>query len=74
MVKKPAVVVLGAGYGGLMATVKLQKLLHPNEADIVLVNKTITTMKRRGCMKHPPARCITTGSATASATWSTRTG
>lgn len=39
MLKKPAVVVLGAGYGGLMATVKLQKLLHPNEADIVLVNK-----------------------------------
>ncbi|WP_062354660.1 NAD(P)/FAD-dependent oxidoreductase [Bacillus kwashiorkori] len=36
---KPKIVVLGAGYGGLMTTVRLQKLLGVNEADIVLINK-----------------------------------
>jgi NADH dehydrogenase len=37
--RKPKVVIVGAGYGGLMTTVRLQKLLGVNEADIVLVNK-----------------------------------
>jgi NADH dehydrogenase len=32
-------VIVGAGYGGLMTIVRLQKLLGVNEADIVLVNK-----------------------------------
>ncbi|MCH6268245.1 MULTISPECIES: NAD(P)/FAD-dependent oxidoreductase [Neobacillus] len=37
--RKPKIVILGAGYGGLMTTVRLQKHLGVNEADIVLVNK-----------------------------------
>jgi NADH dehydrogenase len=37
--RKPKIVILGAGYGGLMTTVRLQKSLGVNEADIVLVNK-----------------------------------
>lgn len=37
--KKPKVVILGAGYGGLMTTVRLQKMVGVNEVDIVLVNK-----------------------------------
>ncbi|CRK81613.1 NAD(P)/FAD-dependent oxidoreductase [Neobacillus massiliamazoniensis] len=37
--RKPKVVIVGAGYGGLMTIVRLQKLLGVNEADIVLVNK-----------------------------------
>src|SRR5690625_2882421 len=36
---KPKIVVLGAGYAGLMATRKLVQNLSPEEADIVLVNK-----------------------------------
>lgn len=36
---KPHIVVLGAGYGGILTVVKLQKLLHDNEAAITLVNK-----------------------------------
>ncbi|GAA0464808.1 NAD(P)/FAD-dependent oxidoreductase [Alkalibacillus silvisoli] len=36
---KPNIVVLGAGYGGIMTTIKLQKLIGDNEADITLVNK-----------------------------------
>lgn len=36
---KPHIVILGAGYGGLMTAIKLQKLLHVNEAKITLVNK-----------------------------------
>lgn len=36
---KPNIVVLGAGYGGLMTTVKLQKSLGTNQANITLVNK-----------------------------------
>src|SRR5699024_8045420 len=35
---KPHIVILGAGYGGLMTAVRLQKILHVNEADITLVN------------------------------------
>lgn len=37
--KKPKIVILGAGYGGLMTAVRLQKLVGVNEADIFLVNK-----------------------------------
>jgi NADH:ubiquinone reductase (H+-translocating) len=37
--KKPKIVVLGAGYGGLMTVTRLQKLAGVNEVDIVLVNK-----------------------------------
>lgn len=37
--KKPTIVVLGAGYGGLMTVTRLQKALGQNEAEIVLVNK-----------------------------------
>lgn len=37
--KKPSIVVLGAGYGGIMTTVNLQKSLGVNEANITLVNK-----------------------------------
>jgi NADH dehydrogenase len=38
-VKKPKIVVLGAGYGGLMTVTRLQKQLGSNDAEIVLVNK-----------------------------------
>lgn len=37
--KKPKVVILGAGYGGLMTAVRLQKLVGVNDVDIVLVNQ-----------------------------------
>ncbi|MFC4558634.1 NAD(P)/FAD-dependent oxidoreductase [Virgibacillus kekensis] len=37
--KKPNIVILGAGYGGMMTAVKLQKSLHINNAAITLVNK-----------------------------------
>jgi NADH dehydrogenase len=37
--KKPKIVILGAGFGGLMTIVTLQKELGADEADIVLVNK-----------------------------------
>ncbi|MBO0992046.1 NAD(P)/FAD-dependent oxidoreductase [Bacillus sp. SD088] len=36
---RPKIVVLGAGYGGLMTVTQLQKYLGNNDADIVLVNK-----------------------------------
>ncbi|MFC0523898.1 NAD(P)/FAD-dependent oxidoreductase [Pontibacillus salicampi] len=36
---RPKIVILGAGYGGMISTVKLQKMLGANEADITLVNK-----------------------------------
>jgi NADH dehydrogenase len=37
--KKPKVVVLGAGYGGLMTVTRLTKHVGVNEAEITLVNK-----------------------------------
>ncbi|WP_138420269.1 NAD(P)/FAD-dependent oxidoreductase [Aquibacillus sediminis] len=37
--KKPRILILGAGYGGLMTAVKLQKKLGVNDASITLVNK-----------------------------------
>jgi NADH:ubiquinone reductase (H+-translocating) len=36
---KPKVVILGAGYGGMMTAVNLQKMVGANEVDITLVNK-----------------------------------
>lgn len=36
---KPNIVILGAGYGGMITTVKLQKQLGVNEANITLVNE-----------------------------------
>jgi NADH:ubiquinone reductase (H+-translocating) len=35
---RPKIVILGAGYGGLLTTVRLQKLIKANEAEILLVN------------------------------------
>ncbi|OCA87597.1 NADH dehydrogenase [Bacillus sp. FJAT-27225] len=37
--KKPKIVILGAGYGGLITAVRLQKMTGDNEAEIILVNK-----------------------------------
>lgn len=37
--KKQKIVILGAGYGGLMTATKLQKAVGVNEVDIQLVNK-----------------------------------
>jgi NADH:ubiquinone reductase (H+-translocating) len=37
--KSPKIVILGAGFGGLMTVTKLQKALDVNEAEIVLINK-----------------------------------
>ncbi|EIJ80697.1 NADH dehydrogenase [Bacillus methanolicus PB1] len=37
--RKPKIVILGAGYGGLVTTTRLQKLVGVNEAEIILVNK-----------------------------------
>lgn len=36
---RPRIVILGAGYGGIMTTKQLQKLLAPGEAEVTLVNK-----------------------------------
>jgi NADH dehydrogenase len=38
IMNKPNIVILGAGYGGIMTTIKLQKTLNINEANITLVN------------------------------------
>ena len=38
-VKRPTILVLGAGYGGLSTVVNLQKSLGTDDADIVLINK-----------------------------------
>ncbi len=38
LVKTPKIVVLGAGYGGMITTVRLQKTLSVSEAEITLVN------------------------------------
>jgi NADH:ubiquinone reductase (H+-translocating) len=37
--RKPRIVILGAGYGGLVTTKRLQKMLGMNEVDIVLINR-----------------------------------
>ena len=35
----PKILILGAGYGGLMTAVRLEKILNYNEAEVTLVNK-----------------------------------
>jgi NADH:ubiquinone reductase (H+-translocating) len=37
--KKPKIVILGAGYGGIITGKKLEKLLKSGEADVTLINK-----------------------------------
>ncbi|MYL70176.1 FAD-dependent oxidoreductase [Halobacillus litoralis] len=37
--RNPNIVILGAGYGGIMTAVKLQKSLGANDANVTLVNK-----------------------------------
>lgn len=37
--KKPTILVLGAGYGGLSTVVRLQKLIGKDQANVVLINK-----------------------------------
>ncbi|MZP30654.1 FAD-dependent oxidoreductase [Heliobacterium undosum] len=39
LLKNPRILILGAGYAGLMTAVRLQKALRKGEADITLVNK-----------------------------------
>src|SRR5690606_26449056 len=39
IMNRPKIVVLGAGYGGLMTVTRLQKHISSTEADIILVNK-----------------------------------
>lgn len=39
MMTKPKIVILGAGYGGIITTKRLEKLLKSNEADVTLINK-----------------------------------
>jgi NADH dehydrogenase len=41
MGKKPKIVILGAGYGGIVTAQRLQKELHYNEAEVTLVNKHV---------------------------------
>jgi NADH dehydrogenase len=36
---KPKIVILGSGYAGIMTTKNLEKLLKPDEAEIILINK-----------------------------------
>jgi len=38
-VKRPTILVLGAGYGGLTTVVNLQKIVSADEAEIILINK-----------------------------------
>lgn len=38
-VKRPTILVLGAGYGGLTTIVNLQKMISADEAEIILINK-----------------------------------
>ncbi|MFD0695685.1 NAD(P)/FAD-dependent oxidoreductase [Paenibacillus sp. GCM10027628] len=60
---KPKVVILGAGYGGLVTTIRLQKKIRFDELDVTLVNKHdyhyITThlhMPAAGTDHHDNAR------------------
>lgn len=39
MMNKPKIVILGAGYGGIITSKKLEKLLKSGEADVTLINK-----------------------------------
>jgi NADH dehydrogenase len=39
MMKRPKIVILGAGYGGIITSKRLEKLLKSGEADVTLINK-----------------------------------
>lgn len=39
MAHKPCIVIIGAGYGGIVTALRLQKELMDNEAEVILVNK-----------------------------------
>lgn len=55
---KPKIVILGAGYGGIMTTKGLEKLLNSGEADITLINKHnyhyVTTQLHKACAGTAP--------------------
>jgi NADH dehydrogenase len=60
---RPKILILGAGYAGIVTALKLQKGLHYNEAEVTLVNKHdyhyITTELHQpaaGTMHHDQAR------------------
>jgi NADH dehydrogenase FAD-containing subunit len=42
LLRRPKIVILGAGFGGLMTVTRLQKELEVNEAEIVLITNTRT--------------------------------
>jgi NADH:ubiquinone reductase (H+-translocating) len=50
---KPKIVILGSGYGGIMTTKNLEKLLKAGEADVMLINKHdyhyVTTQLHKTC-------------------------
>ncbi|MGJ7919748.1 NAD(P)/FAD-dependent oxidoreductase [Neobacillus sp. LXY-4] len=50
---KPKIVILGSGYGGIMTTKNLEKLLKSGEADVMLINKHeyhyVTTQLHKTC-------------------------
>ena len=50
--KRPTILVLGAGYGGLSTVVNLQKSLGTDDADIYLLIKMIIITNRHGYMKR----------------------
>ncbi|EZH66080.1 NADH dehydrogenase [Bacillaceae bacterium JMAK1] len=63
MAKKPQIVILGAGYGGMIAATKLQKKLGSGEAHVTLVSKhkyhyqtTWLHEPAAGTMHHDDAR------------------
>ena len=39
MMQRPKIVILGAGYGGIITSKRLEKLLKSGEADVTLINK-----------------------------------
>ncbi|UJF34043.1 NAD(P)/FAD-dependent oxidoreductase [Paenibacillus hexagrammi] len=41
MAKTPRIVILGAGYGGIVTSIRLQKKLRAGEAEVTLVNKHV---------------------------------
>ena len=60
---KPKIVILGAGYGGIMTSKNLEKLLKPGEADVTLINKHdyhyVTTQLHKTCAGTAPDDKIT---------------
>ncbi|WP_318503733.1 NAD(P)/FAD-dependent oxidoreductase [Bacillus sp. T3] len=50
---KPKIVILGAGYGGIMTSKNLEKLLKADEAEVMLINKHdyhyVTTQLHKTC-------------------------